>query len=100
MVNENEAMNVAEEAIDDAVCVDGLKSKKAIKAPIIVLCVGVAVAGVAALLRKHKRNKNFIEVMKVNKAIKYLEKNGYTVDKDLEPLFDENEDVEVNPEKE
>ena len=95
MVNENEAMNVAEEAMNDAVCVDGLKSKKSIKAPIIVLCVGVAVAGVTVLLRKHK-----IKAAKTSKAIKYLEKNGYTVEQDPEPLFNENEDVEVNPEEE
>ena len=97
MVNENEAMNVAEEAMNDAVCVDGLKSKKSIKAPIIVLCVGVAVAGVTVLLRKRKHK---IKAAKTSKAIKYLEKNGYTVEQDLEPLFDENEDVEVDPEKE
>ena len=96
MENENKAMNVAEEVIDDAVCVEGLKSKKAIKAPIIVLCVGVAVAGVTVLLRKRKGK---IKAAKANKAIKYLEKNGYTVEKELEPLFDD-EDVEVNPEKE
>lgn len=96
MENENKAMDVAEEAIDDVVCVEGLKSKKILKAPIIMLCVGAAVAGIAVVARKRKGK---IKAMRIGKAIKYLEKNGYNVESDSISLFDD-EGVEVNPEKE
>lgn len=96
METENKAMNVAEEAIDDVVCVEGLKSNKLNKAPIVVLCVGAAVAGITVLALKRKGK---IKAMRAKKAIKYLEKNGYVVESDTVSLFDD-EDVEVNPDKE
>lgn len=93
MENENkiEAMNVAEEVITNDVTNEVLGKKKIGKAAIVVLGVAAA-AGLTILVRK---NAGKIKQMRIDRCIKKLEKNGYTVT-DLDMFGDDGID-EVNP---
>lgn len=91
MENKIEAMNVAEEAIVNDGIVEELGNKK-IKKPIVAIGIVAAVVGATVLARKYKGK---IKELRIKKAIKKLEKNGYSVCS-LD-MFDENDDVEVNP---
>ncbi len=87
-----EAMNVADEATVNDVIVAELEGKKS-KKPIIVVGIVAAVAGITVLAHKYK---NKIKDLRIKKAIKKLEKNGYTVcDNDM--FKDDDDGVEVNP---
>lgn len=96
MENEINVTNVAEEAIESNVLETGFNGKNLVKASVVVLCVGAAVAGVVIAKRKLKGK---LEAMKTKKDIERLEKQGYTVINCSEDIFDE-EHVEVNPTEE
>lgn len=98
MENENkiEAAEMFEDTVMNDVDVTSLGKKTVIKKSVIALGVVVAIAGATVLARKYKGK---IKEMRTNKMVKKLEKKGYTVVAPLN-LFDEDEDVEVNPEKE
>lgn len=94
MENENkiEAMNVAEEVITNDVPNEVLGKKK-IGGKATIFALGIVVmTGLAVLTRKHRGK---IKQMQINRYIKKLEKNGYTVT-DLDIFGDDGTD-EVNP---
>ena len=98
MENENkiEAAEMFEDTVMNDVDVTSLGKKTVIKKSVIALGVVVAIAGATVLARKYKGK---IKEMRTNTQVKKLGKRGYTVVATLN-LYDEDEDVEVNPEKE
>lgn len=99
METNNTIINTTEELIENEV-IDSQEvfdKQKLVKGSIIALGVGTVVTGLVIAYKNRGKIKNYF----TKKKIKNLEAKGYLVMKDpSDELYEDVEDVEVNPEKE